>query len=353
MPLARAVPGTALLFFLAAAFAPSGVRAEAPPVFLSSFGSCRSGPGQMQALWGIAAGPDGSVYVADEGSQRITRFDDAGACMSEWAVPNAFDVAVGPDGAVYVLRRTAARVDRYTAGGAFLGGFGSAGAGNGRISDPYGIAVAPNGEVFVADTGNDRIPAFRRGWDPSRQVGALGGQRGARSSGGGAADPAGNVFVINPGNGRVYRFSTAGALLGWWYLGGPNHVPITLNYGLALDGSGRVYVVESDRFVDVYTTGGAFPPASADTGAAGAVRVRAHDRRRSGGQRLRLGSDALPHPEVRGRAAGAGPRRHVGAGEGRLPLGGLRLRPATSCRLRPSPWLSPRPRLPRAASRGA
>jgi len=72
-------------------------RADAPLVVLTSFGSCGSAPGQMQSLWGIAAGPDGSLYVADELSQRVTRFDNAGSFIGQWAVPNAFDVAIAPD----------------------------------------------------------------------------------------------------------------------------------------------------------------------------------------------------------------------------------------------------------------
>lgn len=233
--------------------------ADAPAVYLATFGSCGSGPGQMQSLWGIAVGPDGSVWVADEFNQRVTRFDNDGNYLGQFAVANAFDVAVAADGTVYVLRRGAARVDRYSSGGALLGGFGAPGAGDGQFSDPFGIAIAPNGEVFVADSGNDRIQRFSADGAFLGKWGRAGGQLGEFGFASElAVDGAGNVFVIDPQLGRLTRFSTTGVVLGWWFLGGPNHVPMTLNYGLAADGTGHVYVVEQDRLVDEYTIGGAF-----------------------------------------------------------------------------------------------
>jgi DNA-binding beta-propeller fold protein YncE len=112
--------------------------------------------------------------------------------------------------------------------------FGSEGEAAGQLSAPAGIAVAPSGSVFVADSGNNRVSvfgpggeflyAFGRGVAPGGAdlcTAATGCGRGA--SGGAAAtlegpegiaiSAAGNVYVSEPVNDRVSVFSAAGAFL--------------------------------------------------------------------------------------------------------------------------------------------
>ena len=255
--IAQAMAASALL----AALGSSDAHAEAPPVFLGSFGVCGNAPGQMQSLWGIAAGPDGSVFVADEQVQRVTRFKGTtGEVLLTWNVPNAFDVAMAPDGSVYVLRRSTARIDHYTDTGIPLASFGSAGSGDGQFNDPFGISIDPQGQIFVADTGNHRIQRLAADGTFLGKWGIQGGQIGElQFASEVAADNFGNVFVIDSRLGRVHRFSETGALLGWWYLGGPlSTTPMTLNYGLAVDAAGNVYVSEGSSLIDKYAPGGSF-----------------------------------------------------------------------------------------------
>ena len=52
------------------------------------------------------------------------------------------------------------RIQCFSATGQFLGKWGSEGSGDGQFYIPNGVAVAPNGRVYVADSGNNRIQAF-------------------------------------------------------------------------------------------------------------------------------------------------------------------------------------------------
>ncbi len=72
---------------------------------------------------------------------------------------NPFDVAVAPDGTVYVANAGRYGVVRLAAGeGRYLGtGPGTA---DGRFNFPMGVDVAPDDGVFVADTTNGRIQVF-------------------------------------------------------------------------------------------------------------------------------------------------------------------------------------------------
>ncbi len=71
------------------------------------------------------------------------------------------DVATDPAGNVYVLHNNS-EVKVFTGTGTYLTAFGRIGLGNGELNAPRGLAVAGNGNVFVADTYNHRIEIFKR-----------------------------------------------------------------------------------------------------------------------------------------------------------------------------------------------
>jgi NHL repeat. len=52
------------------------------------------------------------------------------------------------------------RIQRFSATGTFLGTWGSYGSGNGQFERPKGLAIAPDGTVYAADTNNARIQRF-------------------------------------------------------------------------------------------------------------------------------------------------------------------------------------------------
>ncbi len=52
------------------------------------------------------------------------------------------------------------RIQKFNSTGTFLTKWGSSGSGDGEFNSPYGVAVDPAGNVYVADTDNDRIQKF-------------------------------------------------------------------------------------------------------------------------------------------------------------------------------------------------
>jgi DNA-binding beta-propeller fold protein YncE len=70
-------------------------------------------------------------------------------------------VAVAPSGNVYVSDTGNDRVQYFDPTGSFLGKWGSSGAGDGLFSGPVGISVAPGGgKVYVVDWCNYRVQYF-------------------------------------------------------------------------------------------------------------------------------------------------------------------------------------------------
>jgi tripartite motif-containing protein 71 len=59
-----------------------------------------------------------------------------------------------------VTRGHADDILAFSAGGSFPAHWGSEGSDPGQFKRPNGIAVAPDGTVYVVDQGNDRIQAF-------------------------------------------------------------------------------------------------------------------------------------------------------------------------------------------------
>ena len=71
------------------------------------------------------------------------------------------DVAVAADGTFYVSDGYGnGRVLRFGADGSLLGTWGQIGVGPGQFVTPHGIAIGPDGDVYVADRGNGRVQAF-------------------------------------------------------------------------------------------------------------------------------------------------------------------------------------------------
>jgi len=92
-----------------------------------------------------------------------------------------------------------------------LGGYGS---GNGQFNDPTGIALDADNDVWVVDSGNNRIEEFNPQGVFMRSVGQSGYGNGYLSYPNGiAVDASGDVWVVDDGNRRVEEFSGTGNFL--------------------------------------------------------------------------------------------------------------------------------------------
>jgi RHS repeat-associated protein len=166
-------------------FAGSGATDFAPGSTLGG-----GGPATLATLAGpqsVAIGPDGRVYIVDGECIRVVGTDGiiqtfAGQCLNagfsgdEGPATAALlytpeDIAFGPDGSLYVADAYNNRIRRIdpsgiihtVAGsgplGASAGGFsGDGGSGlQATLNLPWGVDVTPDGTLFIADFGNERI----------------------------------------------------------------------------------------------------------------------------------------------------------------------------------------------------
>jgi len=151
----------------------------------------------------------------------------------------------------------------------FLLAWGSAGSGNSQFSAPQSIAVDSSGNVYVADSNNNRIEKFSSTGNYISQWGTHGSGPGQFSNPMGVTvDSSGNVYVTDPGNDRVEKFTDNGAYITQWNTmgtvmtsNGPVPGRFTDPLGVAVDSSGNVYVTDgggnygSNRVVEFNGTG--------------------------------------------------------------------------------------------------
>jgi DNA-binding beta-propeller fold protein YncE len=101
-----------------------------------------------------AAGPDGSLYVADPLGGDVARFDATGRLLAEWPAGTPGGIGTDPAGNVYVTDAVAGLVRKFAANGDLLAVL------SGGLSAPSGVAAGAGGSVFVLDSGNARVVRF-------------------------------------------------------------------------------------------------------------------------------------------------------------------------------------------------
>ena len=205
-------------------------NAPKPYVFDTMWGSKGSELNQMNDPEGIAMGPEGRLYIADTGNNRILVWDGDGrpitaygsfGTRSDWRNPPQFN-------------------------------------------HPAGVYVRPSRQICVSDTLNNRIVAL----DDKGLVVSTWGSQGPvtgqfnlpRAL---SEDHYGNIWVLDSGNSRVQIFSNLGVFNSAWGSFGTDATANTttavmnLPLGMALNNIDQAIVADTGNFrMGVYNNGG-------------------------------------------------------------------------------------------------
>lgn len=215
----------------------------------------------------LVRGPDGSMWVADTGNDRVVKLAANGERLATWTTDSAgvpfkrpTAVAFGPSGDAYVVDSLNHRVVRIGASGSVEGTFGEFGTGSGQLNFPFGVACDSTGDVFVSDMSNDRIVRFSASGQFETAFGSAGSLPGQFKAPKGLSISGTQLFIADSGNKRVSVITTDGGWVTSWgpYASGEFTVSRYNSPSDVAVVAGTVYVADTGNYqIEACTTDGA------------------------------------------------------------------------------------------------
>lgn len=168
------------------------------------------------------------------------------------------DVAVDGSGNVFIADSGNDRIQEFAPTTDFLGSWGQLGAEVTQYTAPWGVALDSHGNIFITDTGNNRIQELS---SSGEAVGQPWGSQGTSDGefdhpSGIAVDPQGNLYIADSRNNRIQKLSPSGKFEQAWGSKGSGTLQFNNPTGIALDAQGDIYVADTgnNRIVELAPT---------------------------------------------------------------------------------------------------
>jgi sugar lactone lactonase YvrE len=217
---------------------------------------------------GIAVGQNGDVYVADTWNHRVEEFSATGALIRVFGQPNPANgatgdsfygprqLAVAPNGNIYVADTGNERIQVYSSQGVHLFNIGGGSHGPetalGRFDEPSGVAIDRHGVVYVADYWDKRIQRFTLDGKPLGPAFAVTGwATGDYSEPYLAVDTKGHLFATDAPTANTHAAhvlemdAATGRLLRAFGAAGPSASTLVQPSGIAVGRGGAVYIADA------------------------------------------------------------------------------------------------------------
>lgn len=200
---------------------------------------------------GVCLGPDDSIFACDSEAVAIHQFSARdGRWLRTLRLPEEIlrPVALGYDETadeLFVVDVNAHDVKVLRGDGALLRIIGRRGVGAGDFNYPSALSLTKD-RLWIADTGNHRVQAVTRLGEPLATIGQVGDAPGDLAFPKGVAvDPDGQVYVVDARFENVQVFDAQGNLLLYFGEEGTGPGEFWLPGGIFIEPSGRVWVCDA------------------------------------------------------------------------------------------------------------
>ena len=168
---------------------------------------------------------------------------------------NPVGVAIAPDGVLYVANRSgeqnpSSRISKVTVDQEFITEFGRQGplyseGATSHFTWLTGVTLDKDENVYCSDEWKSQISVFDKEGELLKVWGERGDGEGQLSGPAGIAmDADDNLWVVNSLNSRIQKFSKDGNYLGGFGQKGAGDGQFEMPYGITLDNDGSIYVVD-------------------------------------------------------------------------------------------------------------
>ena len=240
--------------------------------FLLKFGTFGTGNGNFKTPRAVAFDSSNNVYIADMKNYRIQKFDNSGNYISQFGsygtgngqLDNQYGIAVDPAGNIFTVENNNQRVQKFNSSGVYQAKIGalitSSSSANGSFNTPNDVAMFPsNGNVYVVDTGNNRIQKFNSSLTWVWSVGSLGsGNSQFNTPRRIAIDASENIYITDATNHCVKKFDASGSFLLKFGTYGTGTGQFATPYGIAVDSAFNVFVTDNNSRVQKFGSDGTY-----------------------------------------------------------------------------------------------
>jgi DNA-binding beta-propeller fold protein YncE len=222
---------------------------------LYHFGEEGNKPGQFRFPYGISVDPDGRVFVADLYNGNISIFDEKGNFIEYFAQKYTKDkIMTSPGGIrivkekVYVTDIQQNKVFVFDLKGELMLQIGSAGKDNGEFIAPNAVTADEEGNIFVVDTGNQRVQVFDK---EGKFIRIINGSKDGKGESnfvnprGIGIDSRGYVYVVSNLTHMIYGFTKEGEQMFQFGSMGEGNGQFNLPNGLFIDDQDHVYITDT------------------------------------------------------------------------------------------------------------
>ena len=189
------------------------------------------------------------VIGAGEYRYRVTG-DNWGTLPDGWFYKEATAVAVDADDRVYVFNRGTRPIVVFDTDGNMVDSWGE-----GIFSNPHGISVGPDGNLFCVDNGDSTVRKFTPSGELLMTLGEA-NKPSAPMNGQPFSEPthvaidpsSGEIYVADGyANASIHKFSPDGELMFSWGESGTGEGQFNIVHNIATDSSGQVYVADREN----------------------------------------------------------------------------------------------------------